>query len=150
MLNRRFHLVLKESAIQGQGCYAGEPIPREAFIVEYAGELIPAAEAYRREQDTRRTGIYTFWTGEDWAIDGYAHGNIARFINHSCTPNCDYRIEGQRVSIHAARDIAEGEELTIDYSYSPEGEEIPCCCGSPGCRGRINACAEDDPGTIDS
>ena len=132
-------LVVKESAIHGKGCYAGGFIPAGAFIIEYVGELIPAEEAYRREQDATRSGIYTFWTDDEWAIDGYREDNTARFINHSCTPNCDYRIEGQRVLIYAACDIAAGEELSIDYSYGADGEIVPCACGAPGCRGRINA-----------
>jgi SET domain-containing protein len=132
-------LVVRDSAIHGKGCYAGEFIPAGAFIIEYAGEVIPAEEAYRREQDSTRSGIYTFWTSDEWAIDGYREGNIARFINHSCEPNCDYRIEGRRVLIHAARDIAAGEELSIDYSFGADGEIVPCICGTPGCRGRINA-----------
>lgn len=139
-MNPAYPLCVKPSAIHSCGCYALAPIPAGAFIVEYTGELIPAEEAYRREQDPGRGGIYTFWTGDEWAIDGIGEENIARFINHSCTPNCDYRIEGCRVFIHAARDIAAGEELTIDYSFSPEGEKVPCRCGSPQCRGTINAC----------
>ncbi len=134
-----YRLILRSSAIHGRGCYAGEPIPVGAFIIEYTGERIPAEEAYRREADRGRPGIYTFWTGEDAAIDGLNGGNESRFINHCCTPNCDYRIENGRVLIHAARPIAAGEELSIDYSYSPEGERIPCGCGSCVCRGQINA-----------
>jgi SET domain-containing protein len=132
-------LVVRESAIHGKGCYAQEFIPAGAFIVEYVGELIPAEEAYRREQDPTRSGIYTFWTSDEWAIDGYREENTARFINHSCAPNCDYRIEGRRVLIFAAQDIAPGEELSIDYSYAPDGEIVPCGCGAPSCRGRINS-----------
>jgi SET domain-containing protein len=132
-------LVVKESAIHGKGCYAGEFISAGAFIVEYVGEIIPAEEAYRREQDPARNGIYTFWTNDEWAIDGCREDNTARFINHSCTPNCDYLIEGRRVLIYAARDIAAGEELSIDYSYGSDGEMVPCACGAPACRGRINA-----------
>ena len=96
-----YRVVLKISSIHGKGCYAGEPIPGGAFIIEYSGELIEAEEAYRREADPDRTGIYTFWAGDDWAIDGYREGNDARFINHSCTPNCDYRIADRRVLIDA-------------------------------------------------
>jgi SET domain-containing protein len=132
-------LEVRESPIHGKGCYALEPIAEGAFIIEYTGELIPAAEAYRRENDPARSGIYTFWTGDEWAIDGYREGNAARFINHSCAPNCDYRIESRRVLIYAARDIAAGEELSIDYSFGADGEIVPCVCGAPGCRGRINA-----------
>jgi SET domain-containing protein len=145
MLSPAYRLILKESEIHRQGCYAGEPIPAGACVVEYTGELIGAEEAYRREADPGRPGIYTFWTGDDWAIDGLAGGGIARYINHSCTPNCDYRIDNRRVFIHAARDIPAGEELTIDYSFSPEGERVPCRCGSPDCRGQINAFPEGDP-----
>jgi uncharacterized protein len=132
-------LVVRESPIHGKGCYAAEPISAGAFIIEYAGELIPAEEAYRREKDPMRGGIYTFWTSDDWVIDGYQKGNDARFINHSCAPNCDYRIEGQRVLIYAACDIAAGEELSIDYSFGADGDVVPCACGAAGCRGRINA-----------
>jgi uncharacterized protein len=132
-------LVVRESPIHGKGCYAEGFIPAGAFIVEYVGELIPAEEAYRREQDRTRPGIYTFWTGDEWAIDGYREDNTARFINHSCAPNCDYCIEGRRVLIYAARDITAGEELSIDYSFGADGEVVPCACGAAGCRGRINA-----------
>jgi uncharacterized protein len=134
-----FRLTLRTSTIHGRGCCAGEPIPAGAFIIEYTGERVPAEEAYRREADPGRPGIYTFWTGDEEAIDGLNGGNEACFINHCCTPNCGYRIENGRVFIHAARPIAAGEELSIDYSYSAEGERIPCACGSPACRGRINA-----------
>lgn len=137
-----YRLELRDSAIHGRGCYAGEPIPAGAFIIEYTGERISAEEAYRREADPDRPGIYTFWTGDEGAIDGYRGGNAARFINHCCTPNCDYRIENRRVLIYAARPIAAGEELFIDYSFSPEGERVPCSCGSPSCRGRLNAIDE--------
>jgi SET domain-containing protein len=132
-------LVVRESPIHGKGCYAAMPICGGDFIIEYAGELIPAEEAYRREQDPTRRGIYTFWTGDEWVIDGYREGNAARFINHSCDPNCDYRIEGRRVLIYALRDIAAGEELSIDYSFGADGEIVPCACGASDCRGRINA-----------
>ncbi len=132
-------LIVKNSGIHGHGCYAGGFIPADSFIIEYTGELIPAEEAYRREEDSARPGIYTFWTGNDWAIDGLVGGSSARYINHSCTPNCEYRIQDGRVLIYSGRDIAAGEELTIDYSYSAEGEKIPCRCGSAECRGCINA-----------
>ncbi|MCU0603054.1 MAG: SET domain-containing protein-lysine N-methyltransferase [Desulfobacterales bacterium] len=134
-----YRLIVKHSEIHGHGCYAGEPIPAGAFIVEYKGNLVPAEEAYRLEQDATRTGIYTFWVGDEWAIDGWVEENTARYINHCCTPNCGYRVEGRRILIYADRDIAGGEELTIDYSYGAEGEKVPCRCGSPECRGCINA-----------
>ena len=142
MTRRDPRLIVKNSSIHGSGCYAGEFIPADSFIIEYTGELIPAEEAYRREEDPARPGIYTFWTGNDWAIDGLSGGNTARYINHSCTPNCEYRIEDRRVLIYSGRDIAPGEELTIDYSYAADGERIQCRCGSDCCRGCINAADE--------
>jgi hypothetical protein len=138
-----YPLTLRDSAVHGRGCYAAEPIPAGAFIIEYTGEWVPAEEAYRREADPARPGIYTFWTGDEGAVDGLHGGNAARFINHSCSPNCDYRIADRRILIYAARPIAAGEELFIDYSFSPEGERVPCRCGSPQCRGQINAASED-------
>ncbi len=85
-----YPLTLRDSAVHGRGCYAAEPIPAGAFIIEYTGEWVPAEEAYRREADPARPGIYTFWTGDEGAVDGLHGGNAARFINHSCSPNCDY------------------------------------------------------------
>jgi SET domain-containing protein len=143
MSERPPSLIVKNSSIHGCGCYAGEFIPAGTFLLEYTGELIPAEEAYRREEDPDRSGVYTFWMGNDWAIDGYAEGNTARYINHSCTPNCEYRVSNRRVLIYSERDIHPGEELTIDYSYAAEGERIPCCCGSSRCRGCINAIDEE-------
>ena len=130
-----YRLVLKISPIHGKGCYAGEFIPRGSFIIEYSGELIEAEEAYRREADPDRTGIYTFWAGDDWAIDGYREGNDARFINHSCAPNCYSYIKDGIIWIRAARNIPAGEELT--YNYYTEGTgEIQCLC-RPGCEARL-------------
>jgi SET domain-containing protein len=133
-------LCLRESAIHGLGCFTTKRIPEDAFIVEYTGERIPAEEAYRREADPARPGIYTFWIDDDWAIDALEQGNIARHINHCCTPNCYYRFDEGRVLIFAGRDIAAEEELTIDYCFSADGEKVPCACGSPDCRGMINSC----------
>jgi len=132
-------LVVRASPIAGEGCFAAEAIAAGALVVEYTGEVIGAEEAYRREADTGRDGIYTFWLGEEAAIDAYGDEGPARFINHCCEPNCVYEIADGRILILAARNIGAGEELTIDYRYAAEGSPVVCRCGAGSCRGRINA-----------
>jgi SET domain-containing protein len=84
---------------------------REAgeLIAEYTGNRIPTPYA-----DTLKTR-YLFALDENWALDGSSKSNIARYINHSCVPNCEAEIHDGRIFILATRGIAAGEELTIDY-----------------------------------
>jgi SET domain-containing protein len=79
------------------------------FIVEYTGRHVTNEEA------DRMTTRYLFELNDHWAIDGSARSNTARYINHSCDPNCEAEVEDGRVLISAARDIVKGEELTYDY-----------------------------------
>ena len=129
-----YRLIVKHSEIHGHGCYAGEPIPAGAFIVEYKGNLVPAEEAYRLEQDATRTGIYTFWVGDEWAIDGWVEENTARYINHCCTPNCGYRVEGRRILIYADRDIAGGVGLEDFLEDRLTGHCLTPCATAPARR----------------
>ncbi len=103
-----FELLVKRSRI-GRGLFAGEKISRGSCIIEYIGR--PATKA----QIKADTGKYLFWTGRGTMIDGNIAGNKARFINHSCTPNCEIDIKKRRVYIFAKRSIKEGEELTYNY-----------------------------------
>lgn len=103
-----FELLIKRSRT-GRGLFAGEKIPRGACIIEYTGR--PATEA----QIKANTGKYLFWTGRGTMIDGNIAGNKARFINHSCAPNCEIDIRNRRVYVFAKRNIRKGEELTYDY-----------------------------------
>jgi SET domain-containing protein len=132
-------LYTKDSQINRLGCFSERAIPEDTFIVEYIGEIISAEEAYKREADPSRPGIYTFWINDNIAIDGLENGNIAKYINHSCDPNCYYTFEENRILIFALKDIDPDEELTIDYNYESEGEKVTCTCGSEKCRGFINA-----------
>jgi hypothetical protein len=77
-------------------------------------------------------------------IDAGVDGNDARFINHSCDPNCESVIEGRRVFIDAIRDIAPGEELAYDYQIQRDADDPPdideifaCRCGAETCRGTM-------------
>lgn len=135
-----YRLEVRPSAIDRTGCFAAEPIPADGLVGEYTGELITTAEAVRREADLTRPSIFTFWLDDQWVIDGLVGGNQTIYINHSCAPNCYCREDetGRRVFFHARRDIAAGEELTIDYAYDTSTPLEPCLCGAPECRGYIN------------
>lgn len=138
MTTARPRLAVRASPIQGRGCFAAERIPAGTVIREYTGERVAADEALRREGDPDRPGIYTVWIDEAVVIDGWVGGNESIYINHACAPNCMFVFERERVFIRAARDIAPGEELTLDYAYDPDTDLEPCACALPGCRGFIN------------
>ncbi len=138
--------VLRPSSIQGQGAFATRPIRKGARIIEYVGERISQSMADERYDDTAMARHHTFLfnVDEDTVIDAAHEGNDARFINHSCAPNCQAFLEGDRIYIYALRDIGVGEELCYDYSYDrtedmgPEEEALYVCrCGAPTCRGTI-------------
>jgi SET domain-containing protein len=146
-LRRRLPYRLRRSAIAGRGLFASRPIVRGEWIVEYKGERITDAEADRRSPPLQAGEQYHtvfFAVAPDVVIDAGVRGNSARFINHSCDPNCRAAIEGTRVQIYARRRIAEGEELSFDYSYLLEDRfspamraAHPCHCGSVKCRGTL-------------
>lgn len=133
-----FKLTVRESAIHRNGCFAGDFIPAGARVREYTGETIAAAEALRREADPARPGIYTVWLDDERVVDGWVGGNESIYLNHACAPNCEWEFGEDRVFICALRDIAPGEELTIDYAYEPEPPLEPCACGAADCRGYLN------------
>jgi len=126
-------LVRRRSAISGWGVYAAQRIERNTRIVEYKGELVSQAEGWRRERRyLPRKRIWIFNIDERWARDAAVGGNIARYINHACHPNCYVDIVGSTIWILASRRIDRGEELT--YDYNTEGiAGIRCRC-RPCCR----------------
>ncbi|KAI9670399.1 MAG: histone methyltransferase set1 [Caeruleum heppii] len=136
------------SAIHNWGLYAMENIAANDMIIEYVGEKVRQQVADMRERRYLKSGIgssYLFRIDENTVIDATKRGGIARFINHSCTPNCTAKIikvEGsKRIVIYALRDIAHNEELTYDYKFEREfdsDDRIPCLCGSTGCKGFLN------------
>ena len=126
-------LVRRRSPISGWGVYAGETIAEDAYIVEYKGELISQPEAWRREQRyLPRQRIWIFTIDDKVARDAAFGGNIARYVNHGCRPNCYVVIEGRHIWIRASRRIKKGEELT--YDYNTEGVAGIACRCRPGCR----------------
>jgi hypothetical protein len=139
-------LVVKKSPIAGKGGFARKHIPKGTRVIEYKGERVNEAEADRRYDDDAMEVHHTFLFGLEngTCIDAAVRGNDARFINHSCDPNCEAIEEDDRIFIEAMRDIERGEELTYDYSYEREGRMRPewrklyaCHCGAKKCRGMI-------------
>ena len=140
-------VVVRRSIIQGRGVFATRDIVEGESIIEYAGLLITHGEADRLCDDERMRRHHTFLFAVDdrFVIDGARGGNAARFINHSCEPNCESLVVRRRVFIHALRDIPSGEELLYDYWYTTdEGYSLdelrriyPCRCRAPGCRGTL-------------
>jgi SET domain-containing protein len=137
---------LRSSPIHGRGAFATRRIRKGRRIVEYTGERISNAEADRRYNDDAMDNPHTFLftVGPDTVIDGAVGGNEARFINHSCEPNCEAVIEDGRIFIEALGNISLGQELTFDYQLEREGhwrkdfaERYACRCGTAGCRGTL-------------
>jgi SET domain-containing protein len=133
------------SAIHGRGVYARTAIKDGTRIVEYTGERITKGEAQRREtarlERVRRGGdgsVYIFNLNARHDLDGRSGRSVARFINHSCAPNCRAEQVRGRIWIVARRDIAEGEELSFDYGFPfSEWRLHPCRCGAKRCPGFI-------------
>ncbi len=127
----------RASPIHGLGTFAAAPIRAGLLLIEYVGERITKTESVRR---CEAGNPFLFELDDVWDIDGGVGWNPARFVNHSCAPNCDAEyIEGQ-IWIVARRDIAPGEELTFNYGYDWEDyREHPCRCGAPECVGSIVA-----------
>lgn len=121
-------VVRRRSEISGWGVYAGQTIEEDTRIVEYKGELVSQAEAWRRElRYLPRQRIWIFTINTRWARDAAVGGNVARYINHACRPNCYVDIVGHAIWIRASRRIREGEELV--YDYNTEGVAgIRCRC----------------------
>ena len=125
----------KKSRLHGFGVFALETINKNKRIIDYAGELISNKESEAREDRYLAKGcIWVFRVNRNWSRDANVGGNIARFINHSCTPNCWIEVDAKTKTIwvRAAKNIRKGEELSYDYSTDGEGS-IQCRC-TPGCK----------------
>ena len=155
--SRKKQLLLMRSSIHSWGLFAGhEPIDPGDMVIEYVGELVRLSVANLRERrleeraanDSASASIacsYLFRLDEHWVIDATYKGNLARFINHSCDPNCVARIlqvDGERrILMYARRAIGAGEEITYDYKFPRERDptrRVRCLCGQSCCRGYLN------------
>jgi uncharacterized protein len=126
----------RRSKLHGWGVFATVRIPKNKRIIHYAGEKITNRESARRESEYMRQGrIWCFKLNSRWVIDGAVGGNDARFINHSCAPNCYAQVVDGVIWIRASKTIEQGEELL--YNYQTDGEKSIQCQCRPGCRTRL-------------
>ncbi|KAM3259736.1 hypothetical protein ACQJBY_051173 [Aegilops geniculata] len=145
------HLVVYKSGIHGLGLYTSEFIPRGSMVIEYVGEIVGQRVADKREieyhsgkRQQYKSVCYFFKIDKEHIIDATRKGGIARFINHSCMPNCVAKIisvkNEKKVVFFSERHIDPGEEITYDYHFNQEdeGERIPCFCRSFSCRRYLN------------
>jgi SET domain-containing protein len=140
---------VRESGIQGVGVFATRFIPSGTRLIEYTGERLTDEEAdarYPHDDESGNHHTFLFSIADDVVIDAAFHGNDARWINHSCDPNCDAVVDGERLWIETIRDVKRGEELAYDYAFeleerhSPAAKRrYPCRCGAANCRGTILA-----------
>jgi uncharacterized protein len=141
-------LQVRRSRVHGNGVFALRRIRKGTRVIEYTGEHVSHKEADRRYETHNANDNHTFLFILDGrtVIDAGVGGNEARFINHSCEPNCESVIENHRIYIYATRTIEPGEELAYDYQIQREQDDPPnieaiyrCHCGAPGCRGTMLA-----------
>jgi len=141
-------LQVRNSLIHGRGVYAARDLKTGEKLIEYKGERISWKEADRRPpsnpEDPNHTFFFSLSDGKT-VIDAAVGGNSARWINHSCEPNCEAEeTDDGRIFIRALRDIAAGEELNYDYGLIIEErltaklkKAYECRCGNPSCRGTM-------------
>ncbi|KAJ3609396.1 hypothetical protein NHX12_023919 [Muraenolepis orangiensis] len=134
------------SEIHGRGLFCKRTIEAGEMVIEYAGNVIRAVLTDKREKyyDSKGIGCYMFRIDDFDVVDATLRGNAARFINHSCEPNCHSRVinvDGlKHIVILALRKIYRGEELTYDYKFPIEDEDskLRCNCATRRCRRFLN------------
>jgi uncharacterized protein len=141
-------VAVRTSPIHGRGVFALTRISKDEALFEYKGKLLASREAQRRFERSGAEDGHTFYfdLGDGRVIDGAQGGNAARWVNHSCEPNCETEQDGDRVFFHALRVIEPGEELFIDYRLHVDGRKTKalkalyqCRCAAKGCRGTMLA-----------
>ena len=137
---------MRRSEVHGNGVFAVADLKAGELLMEYTGEVISWKEALRRHPHDPAQPNHTFYFHIDDknVIDGGVNGNDAKWINHSCAPNCEADEQDGRIYIKALRDIPAGQEINYDYGlvidepYTPELlADFPCWCGSESCRGTL-------------
>ena len=144
-------LIVRRSPIHGNGVYAADDIPAHTLLIQYKGRLLTHAQADRLYEDGADTGhTFLFTLNDKYIVDANVGGNSARWINHSCAPNCSaciQEVDGakkDKVLIESLRAIRAGEELTYDYGivldvpHTARMKRIWAChCGAKRCTGTI-------------
>lgn len=146
MQKTRRRFAIRNSPIHGRGVFALLQIPKHTRVIEYKGERISHEEADERygEEHENSTHTMLFAVDDEIVIDATRKGNSARWINHSCAPNCEVVDEERRIFIETRRDVRPGEELTYDYNLqlgephtAAAKRAHPCYCGVRRCRGTM-------------
>jgi uncharacterized protein len=146
-------IAARRSPIHGNGVFALVDIPRATELIEYRGKRLTHAQADRLYANTSETGhTFLFTLNDKYVLDANSEGNIARWINHSCKPNCRALLEEDpdgdprkdRVLIETLRPLKAGEELTYDYGIVLDERLTPrlkaiwaCRCGARNCTGTL-------------
>ena len=139
---------VKKSRVHGTGIFATQVIPKNTKVIEYIGEKVNRSEGDKRSEkrikkflNSKKTGsVYIFELNSKYDIDGSPLYNKARYINHSCDPNCEVDIIRGHIWISSIKKIKEGDELNYDYGYEFDQEDYKdhkCKCGSKNCIGYI-------------
>lgn len=146
-------ITARRSSIHGRGVFAVRDLPAEHCVLVYRGKLLTHDEADNLYEGSVESGhTFLFTLNQHYVIDGNQRGDIGRWINHSCTPNCEAVLvedshgnpRHDRIEILTLRDIAKGEELTYDYGITLDVRHTPrlkriwaCHCGAPNCTGTL-------------
>jgi SET domain-containing protein len=143
---RAVKIEVRESGVHGRGVYAAQFIPEGTRVIEYTGERVSWESAPDNDQDPH---TFNFGVENGYVINPEVGGNDARWINHSCDPNCEAIEEDDRIFIYAIRDIEPREELLYDYQMEIDEpiteaskKKFACHCGASNCRGTILALSE--------
>lgn len=139
---------VKKSKVHGTGVFATSDIPKNKKIIEYIGDKVTKSEGDRRSAERIKKylnkknegSVYIFELNKKYDIDGSPKYNKARYINHSCSPNCEVDILNNQIWIISIKKIKKGEELNYDYGYPFDKDDYKdhkCKCGSKNCIGYI-------------
>lgn len=140
--------IIRQSPTHGIGVFAASDIRKGTRIVEYIGNLLRKDESSKvqrrmtreHKKDKSKPAVMIFNLTRTFDLDGNVPENEAKYINHSCEPNCEAVQDGRRIFIHALRSIRAGEELSFDYGFAWGAHaDHPCRCGTPSCVGFILA-----------
>jgi len=142
------YLYSGKSGIHSNGLFALKNIPKGKKIIQYTGKIISKKEGSEIENkqselaksDSSVGATYIFELDDENDLDGNTENNPAKYINHSCEPNCEFRIENKEIWIYTKREIKKGEEITYNYGFEwnpTEYKKHPCKCGSKNCVGYI-------------
>jgi SET domain-containing protein len=132
---QKYAVEVRSSTIEGQGVFAAEPVPGKRKIGEIRGQSISVEDA--RIRATRHERVMIVELSAKRAIDFSKSSDPMRYTNHSCAPNAQLVIANGRVEFFALRDIAVGEEVTVDYGETHHQGRLACRCGAVRCRGAL-------------